>query len=117
MAFATVFVLPSNIEPFAWLIIFIICAIIIARVRSTQRFLHGLLVGIANSVWITIVHLAFFDQYLAHHPAEARMTASSPSPHLMMAIFGPVIGAASGLILGALAHLAGKLGSRRRVNA
>ena len=110
MAFATVFIIHSNIEPFAWLIIFIVCAIVIARVRSTRRFLHGLLVGVANSIWITTVHLAFFNHYLRNHPAEASMmAASSQSPHLMMVIVGPLIGVASGLILGALAQLTGYL--------
>ena len=115
MAFATVFIIPSNIEPFAWLVIFIVCAIMIARVRSTRHFLHGLLVGVANSVWITTVHLAFFDHYVANHPAEASMmAASSRSPRLMMAIVGPVIGVASGLILGALAQLTGYLAPHER---
>ena len=31
MAIATVFVIPSKIEPFFWLAIFIICAIVIAK--------------------------------------------------------------------------------------
>jgi len=35
MAFATVFVVPSNIEPLLWLPIFVICAYLIAKRGST----------------------------------------------------------------------------------
>ena len=33
MAFATVFVIPSNVEPLFWLAIFIVCAVVIAKRR------------------------------------------------------------------------------------
>src|SRR5438128_241696 len=103
MAFATVWVIPSNIEPLFWLPIFLICAFVIARSRADRQFLHGLFVGIVNSVWITGAHIAFFDQYIATHAKEAAMMKSMPlpdSPRLMMAITGPVIGIISGIVMG-----------------
>ena len=45
MALATVWVIPSTVEPIFWLVIFIICAVIIARQVPARHFLHGLLVG------------------------------------------------------------------------
>jgi hypothetical protein len=42
MGIATVFVIPSNIEPWFWLLIFGVCALLIARGRSRLHFLHGL---------------------------------------------------------------------------
>ncbi len=42
MGIATVFVIPSNIEPWFWLLIFGECAFLIARGRSSLHFLHGL---------------------------------------------------------------------------
>jgi len=57
MAIATVFWIPSNIEPIFWVVIFIICAYLIAKKSTGKYFLHGLLVSIVNSVWITAAHI------------------------------------------------------------
>src|SRR5579859_1564333 len=109
MALATVFVIPWKIEPIFWLAIFVLCALLIARFRSTGHFVHGLLVGIVNSVWVTGAHIIFFNDYIAHHPKEAAMTSSMHSPRLMMALVGPVIGVISGIVIGLLAYVAGKI--------
>jgi hypothetical protein len=112
MAIGTVFVIPSNIEFVFWLVIFLICAFVIARQRSSGHFLHGLLLGIANSVWMTAGHILLFNQYIANHPKEAAMMTSMPlaeSPRLMMALTGPIIGVISGLVIGLFAYVAGKI--------
>jgi hypothetical protein len=112
MAIGTVFVIPSNVEPVFWLVIFLVCAFLIARKRPDRHFLHGLLVGIANSVWVTGAHIVFFSQYIANHPKEAAMMGSMPlpdSPRLMLACIGPIIGIVSGLVIGLLAFVAGRL--------
>ena len=109
MAIATVFVIPSNIEPVFWLIIFIICAVIIARQVPSRHFLHGLMVGIVNSIWVTGAHILFFDAYIAHHAKEAAMMQNAPlAPRVMMAVVGPCVGVISGLVLGLFAWIAGK---------
>src|SRR5438876_12433383 len=102
MGVATAFVIPSKIEPLFWLVIFFISAYLIAKFCSGRFFLHGLLVSIANSIWITACHVLLFDQYIANHAREAAMmTSRMPlSPRVMMAVTGPVIGVVSGLILG-----------------
>jgi hypothetical protein len=118
MGVATVFVIRSDVEPVFWLFIFLVCAYLIARKRPDRHFLHGLLLGIVNSVWVTGAHIAFFSQYIANHPKEAAMMGSMPlpdSPRLMMACVGPIIGMISGLIIGMLAYVAGKL-VKPRVN-
>ena len=110
MAFATVFVVPSNVEPFVWLAIFVVSAIVIARAQVPRPFLHGLGVGIVNSVWITAAHIAFYDTYLAGHAQEAQMMAGSPMPgRVMMSITGPLIGVISGCVLGLFALIASKV--------
>ena len=112
MAIATVFVIPSNVEPVFWLAIFLLCAYLIARKRPDRHFLHGLLVGIMNSVWITTAHIIFFSQYIANHPKEAAKMSSTPlpdSPRVMMACVGPIVGIISGAIIGLLAYVAAKL--------
>jgi hypothetical protein len=112
MAVATVFVIPSNIEPVFWLLIFVVCAVVIARRCSEKHFLHGFLVSLANCVWITTAHIVLFDSYIARHPQEAAMMKSMPvpdSPRLMMLMTGPIIGVISGIVLGLFAFIASKI--------
>jgi uncharacterized membrane protein len=104
MGIATVFIIPSKIEPLFWLVIFLISAYIIAKRCSNKYFLHGLLVSIANSIWITACHVLLFDQYIANHAREAAMMTSRQMP-----MSGPLIGVVSGLILGLFAVIASKI--------
>ena len=111
MAVGTVSAIPSNVEPVIWLTIFVICAFVIARYRSRRHFLHGMLLGLLNSVWVTSAHIIFFRTYIDHHPKEAAMMSSMPlpnSPRLMMALVGPLVGIVTGSIIGVLALLAGR---------
>jgi hypothetical protein len=112
MGIATVFVIPSNIEPIFWLVIFVVCAVVIARQTTERRFLHGFLVSLVNCVWITGAHVLFADSYLAHHANEAAMMANMPlpdSPRLMMLMMGPLVGIFFGLVLGLFSFVAGKV--------
>lgn len=110
MAFATVWLIPSRIEPIFWLLIFVQCAWFIARSAPGKPFRHGVCVGLLNSVWITSAHVIFAGTYLANHPQEAGMSQNMPlSPRLMMAVTGPIIGLISGVVLGGLSWLAVKL--------
>lgn len=110
MAIATVFVIPSNLEPLFWLVIFIICAVVIARQAGGRHFVHGLMVGIVNSVWVTGAHVLFFNTYVANHQAEVQAMSTMPlPPRVMMAVVGPVIGVVSGIVIGILAAIAGKV--------
>ena len=118
MGIATVFVIPSRIEPAFWLVIFLICAYLIAKRSLGNHFLHGLFIGLVNSIWITSAHVLFFDAYIARHAQEAAMMQNSPlsvSPKLMMTMVGPVVGLLSGVILGLFALVAGKLVKPSRV--
>ena len=112
MALATVWVIPSNVEPAFWLVIFLVCAFLIARAGVPRPFLHGFLVSLVNCVWITTFHILFFDAYLVRHPREADMLKTMPipdAPRLMMAMTGPMIGVVSGIVLGLLALLASRI--------
>ena len=111
MAIATVFVIPAHLEPAFWLVIFGVCAYLIARSRADRHFLHGLMVSIVNSVWITAAHLITFDQYVLKHPQEMAMMNSMPladAPRVMMLIMGPIIGVLSGLVLGLFSWIAAR---------
>lgn len=110
MGIATVFIVPSTVEPIVWMAIFITCAVIIARRAPGKFFLHGLCVSLLNSVWITGAHILLFDAYAARHAREIAMSSGTPlGPRGMMAVMGPLIGLASGLILGLFAFVAAKI--------
>jgi len=109
MAFATVWVVPSNIEPWCWLGIFAVCAYIIAKRAPKRYFLHGLCVSLVNCVWITGAHYAFYDAYAAHHAQEIAMSAQMGAPRTMMLVVGPIIGVVSGIVLGFLSWVFSKL--------
>jgi hypothetical protein len=112
MAVATVFILPSNIEPFFWLAIFITCAYFIAKNATGKFFLHGFVLSLINCVWITTAHVLLYSNYIANHPAEAAMSAKMPMPEhprMMMLVMGPIIGIISGVVQGLFAFVASKI--------
>jgi hypothetical protein len=115
MGIATVFVIPSSIEPVFWLAIFVVSAYLIAKRAPGMPFLHGFLVSLVNCVWITGAHITFVTSYLARHPNEAAMMANMPmpdSPRLMMLMTGPFVGIASGIVLGLFSFIASKIVKR-----
>jgi hypothetical protein len=112
MAIATVYFIPSDIAPLFWLIIIIISAYLIAKNCTEKYFLHGLLVSILNSVWVTSIHIILIVPFMANNPREAEMMAKMPmpdSPRLMMLMTGPVVGVIFGIILGLFAFAASKI--------
>ena len=81
-----------------------------------RAFLHGLCLGLANSVWMTGIHVLLFSQYVGRHPQEAQMMQSMPlmqHPRLLMLLTGPVVGFISGLVIGVFAWVATKIARRR----
>lgn len=112
MGLGTVFFIPSNVEPFCWLVIFFLSASIIGRSNTARPFLSGFLLGLANCAWIIASHALFVDRYLAGHPQEAAMMKAMPSVlslRLAMFVTGPIPGIVSGIIIGLLSLLAAKL--------
>ena len=73
MGIATVFVIPSSIEPICWLAIFVVSAYVIAKKAPGKLFLHGFVVSLVNCVWITSAHMVFAGSYLARHANEVAM--------------------------------------------
>jgi hypothetical protein len=114
MAVATISLIPANYEYFFWLVIFILCAYIVAKNAPGQYFLHGFLISLVNSVWITIAHVLFASVYLANHPQMQEMTASMPlfaqhHQRTTMVVLGLPFGAAFGLLLGLFCFIASKV--------
>ncbi len=113
MALGTVSLIPQQIEPVFWLVIFIFCACIIAKVAPGKYFLHGFLVSLVNCIWIIAAHTIFYDTYMVHHPSVALMNNDAPAsvashPRLVQAMFGALIGVISGVVLGMFSVIASK---------
>ena len=112
MAIATVFFIPSTIEPVCWFFIFVFCAYQIAKKCHSRYFLHGFLVSMLNSVWITTAHILFYNTYISTHADELIMMSKFPipySPRVAMLLIGPAFGAVSGIVLGLFSLIASKL--------
>lgn len=114
MAFGTVSLIPEGFEPLFWVVIFIFCAWVVAKVCYGKYFLHGFLISLVNCVWITAVHVIFRETYITHHPKAAAMGASMPPellvhPRFAMVLTGPVFGVMFGIILGLFCFIASKI--------
>lgn len=117
MAFATVSFISEKFEPVYWVVIFVFCAYVIAKVCSGRYFLHGLLVSLVNCIWITAAHIAFYSTYMAHHPSFQKFTDEHPffpgHPRLEMLITGPGFGIIFGVVLGIFAFIASKIVTKK----
>jgi hypothetical protein len=107
MAFATTSLISEKMEPPFWLMTFVFSAYVVAKVAPGKYFLHGFILSLINCVWITLVHIYFYDKYAATHPNT--MTMYGIHPRRMMLAFGPAFGVMFGIIQGLLALVASKL--------
>jgi hypothetical protein len=111
MALATVFArMEPRVEQLAWIGIFLASAIVIAKKASGKFFLHGFLVSVVDSLWVTGAHLALFDR--AGHAglfATPIPIGAIGSAQTTMALVGPVAGIVCGVGLGFLAWAASTL--------
>lgn len=107
MAFGSLFGL-GMLEPVLWLVIFIICAWLIAKRAPGKYFLHGFLVSVVNSIWITTIHASFFSIYAKNNPQFVQ-SAPGWNPRVIMIIFGPLFGALFGVVAGLFAFVASKI--------
>ena len=112
MAIGSLFGL-GMIEPLLWLIIFIIYAWVIARSAPGKYFLHGFLVSVVNSVWITAIHATFFDIYAKNNPQFVQSAPPGMYPRVLMIIMGPIFGVLFGLVAGLFAFIASKFVKKR----
>jgi hypothetical protein len=96
-------------EPILWLVIFIIYALVIAKRAPGKYFLHGFLVSVVNSVWITAIHAGFFSIYAKNNPQFVQSTPPGMNPRLLMIIMGPFFGVLFGLVAGLFAFIASKI--------
>lgn len=112
MAIATTFLIPFEVAIFVWVVIFLVCAVIIAKNTGEHYFLHGLYTGIALSAWAALIHFALFTKFIFANGWVAGTTSHLPSiapPRVMIVIYQLLIGVASGVVLGLLSSAASKI--------
>lgn len=107
MAFATLSLIETKMEPPFWFMTFVFSAFVIAKVAPGKYFLHGFMVAIFNCFWITLIHLLFYNSYAANH--QDIMPMYGIHPRRMMLLSGPVFGILFGIILGLFALIASKI--------
>jgi hypothetical protein len=108
MGLGTVFVVPSNVEPILWLIVFLLSAYAIAKQCIMLRFLNGLLVGLLDSLLKTTIHMIFFSAYVARHAPEIAMISQmtrAVSPRQLILLSSPIWGLIYGTAIGLLTLL------------
>jgi len=94
-----------GIEPYLWLVLALFATIVIARTAAERYFLHGLSVGIAWGLLNGIVATALFPIYAQNNPEVMQQMQSGGSKLAPQAIFlltAPLIGLATGLVIGFL---------------
>lgn len=94
-----------GIEPYLWLLLALFAALIVARTAEARYFLHGLCVGLAWGVLNGVVASAMFATYARHNPETMQRFGSGGAPLPPQALFlasAPVIGLATGVVLGLL---------------
>jgi hypothetical protein len=110
MAFGTISLIPDKVEPFFWLVIFLMVAYLIAKACSSKYFLHGFFVSIFNSVYLTATHTIFLKTYDTHHPGMVVKLHDAPQYTIpVMIAIGIGSGIGFGLVQGLFAVVASKL--------
>lgn len=114
MAFGTVSLIPQGVEPVFWVVIFIFCSTVIAKVCTDKYFLHGFFTGLVNCIWIIAVHVCFYPKYIIGHKQVEIMAGKMPEsfsthPRVAMAIAGLGLGIISAIVFGLFAFIASKI--------
>jgi hypothetical protein len=116
MGVATVLgAIRSGREMWFWLVIFIGSAYLIARIVPRRYFVHGLLAGLVCGSLATLIQAVFLDTYFSHNPeAEQSFSQLPVEPRIVVLVMTPIIGIISGLVLGVLSAIAGKIFAPKR---
>lgn len=71
MGLLSVYVVPTRLEAAAWLPIFLLCSVVLARYTTKGHFKSGLMVGLISGLLTTLIQFMLVDVYLLHHQPEA----------------------------------------------
>lgn len=94
-----------GIEPYLWIVLMVFATLVIARTAGAKYFLHGVSVGVAWGLLNGLTAAALFATYAQHNPeliAKFSAEDSNYSPRVMFLLVAPMIGLATGVVLGLL---------------
>jgi hypothetical protein len=112
MGLASFFGVTKGFEPLIWPIIGIFCALWIARKAGQKYFLHGFFTGVIGGASAPLLQALFFSTYIANNPRAAEDLKQLPagfSAQTFFFILVPIIALISGLMLGLLSWVAGRI--------
>lgn len=92
-----------------WLIVFTICAWVIATRARGKYFLHGFLAGVISGVWFTLVQAYFLFDTSRNKPEMVEILPQGVSPQVMNLLVGLITAAVAGLIGGFFAFVAARI--------
>lgn len=99
---------PRGVDKFAWLMVVLASAFVIARREPGRALKHAALVGFWNGASSTLVQALFVGQLLARNPWIADTFASQPrgfDMEFFVFMLVPFIGVTGGALTGLLAIL------------
>lgn len=99
---------PKGVDRFAWLLVMLACAFVVARRERVRALPHAALVGFWNGASSTLIQALFVNRLLANNPWIAQSFADQPKGFDMdyfMFMLVPFIGVAGGALTGLLAIL------------
>ena len=112
MGILSVLGLVSKVEGWLWLAIGIFCAGWMGTQLAERRFLHGFLTGLIGGAVAPAIQALFFSTYVANNPEFTQAAAQLPPGiplRLLVVVAIPVSGLLSGVVLGLLTLVAGKI--------
>ncbi|MGH9778755.1 MAG: hypothetical protein ACRD5I_10135 [Candidatus Acidiferrales bacterium] len=112
MGVLSVLGLVSRVEGWLWLAIGVFCAGWMGTQLPERRFWHGFLVGLIGGGAAPAIQALFFSTYVANNPEFNQAAAQLPpgiSPIILTLVTIPLGGLLSGVVLGLLTMLAGKI--------
>jgi hypothetical protein len=91
-----------GIEPFLWVVLAVFAALVISRTAGSRHFMHGLVVGLSWGILNGMTAAALFSIYSQHNPEVMQRLPSGAkyAPQLMFLMAAPLIGLATGIVLG-----------------
>jgi hypothetical protein len=119
LALLSVYTLSPISEFVVWIVVTIISAVVIGKYAPDKYFLHGFVLAIVNTFWVTVTQVTLFYTYIATHPEYIQMTERLPAaladhPRRLIIYRSPVIAILSGLLVGLFSWIAGKVMNRMK---
>ena len=98
----------QKIEPFLWILFALATALVLSKNVEHRSFIHALTIGFCWGVLNGVIQSSFFDQYMLNNPSlKASFDKSTQymQPRYFVLITGPLIGLATGAVIGVLTLL------------